>query len=286
MNQTMSNTIDDGWRILAPHEPVEKGDEYEITPGTWRESGNWNAMGRPQQPQTRYRRRTRAEFRPCSYLNPVVPPVKTHVVWAETPAVKHCPKDHMDADPGEGYRLVTHGEFIEEGDQWWDHDLGAWGIFTGLSLASATKHCIKSPLRRKLPEPKLEAGEGYRLLGPDEPWEIGDECAFVRNALAGLGWYEVKGVGEKWTTSSYNAKWPGDPVTARRKIGPTHRPYANAAEAAKGLEGKLVSNRIGVWMLVNRVDTMVMVGGVLVSFETMLAKYTFTDGTPCGIRTN
>ena len=218
-----------GWRLLDPNEPVEEGDEY-LSGGQWKPSDNWCCSWntrREQMKDTPYRRRM--VFKPCSYLNPVVPPVKTHVVWAETPVQIHMPKDHMDADPGEGYRLVQHGEFIEEGDQWWDPDLGAWGIFTGLSLASKTKHCIKSPLRRKLPvaQPAPLPGAGYR-------------------------------------------------------------PYANAAEAAKALEGKLITHIAGIYwhpvIWVGNVE--VLFNGSHIKFSELSKSYKFTDGTPCGIKTN
>lgn len=124
-------------------------------------------------------------------------------------------------------------------------------------------------------EPKIEPGTGYRLLRDDEIVRFGDQW---HNPGSSQGdWNKVSGsVGKVVSTMTF---------TYRRKLpaDPQYRPYANAAEAAAGLQGKLIHKKDWDWVPVTRVcEGSVLVGNLNPTFKQLL-EYEFTDGTPCGV---
>ena len=74
-------------------------------------------------------------------------------------------------DPGEGYRLVEVGEYIETGDEWFEED-GRWEE-SCWKTGSRVPKAVKTPLRRKIAGPP--APPTYRLLNPGEVIREGDE---------------------------------------------------------------------------------------------------------------
>lgn len=78
-------------------------------------------------------------------------------------------------DPGEGYRLVEVGEYIETGDEWLEED-GRWAA-SYWKTGSCVPKAIETPLRRKIAAPP--APPTYRLLNPDEFIREGDEYCWT-----------------------------------------------------------------------------------------------------------
>jgi hypothetical protein len=84
--------------------------------------------------------------------------------------------------PGTGYRLLTAGEWIDAGDEWWSEYQQRWVL-----TASPGSRVSDAGYRRKIdPTPQTrmiatarsgyrDPGEGYRVLGPDEVLRDGDE---------------------------------------------------------------------------------------------------------------
>lgn len=177
-------------------------------------------------------------------------------------------------DPGVGYRLVEVGEDIEEGDEWYlgPNDWRRATVFP-------TRKNISDPLRRKLTAPlcPIDPPAGYYTLGPDEVWREGDR---ITN---GVIWHPLHKANIGKTTHTFGSdRW------CCRKLPvpePQYRPYANAAEAAAGLQGKLITHeRSTAYYPVTRVSSDgVEVAEDDVSFSGLNKYWKFTDGTPCGV---
>lgn len=182
--------------------------------------------------------------------------------------------------PGHGYMIVPQGGVIQEGDEWLQDD-GSWkatklpgGIYKHMDPISM--------LRRKLPwvtECPIAPPTGYYILGPDETWQAGD--------LIGSDdeWVTLHSFNFGTTTNTWNRTT--SPRWCCRKlpvVAPEYRPYVDAAEAAAGLQGKLISNGVNGWRAVQRVnEDCVLVGNMVHTFAGLQKAWKFTDGTPCGV---
>lgn len=124
---------------------------------------------------------------------------------------------------------------------------------------------------------KIEPGTGYRLLGDDEIVHLGDE------------WYNPGRITGDWSkaTGSVGLTVASMASIYRRKLPaePQYRPYANAAEAAAGLQGKLIRHTgTGKYYPVTCISVdQVIVAEDGVTFYGLQKYWKFTDGTPCGV---
>jgi hypothetical protein len=125
----------------------------------------------------------------------------------------------------------------------------------------------------------VDPGEGYRLLGPDEIIEDGDDY----HSSIGSTWIKCRGlIGCR--ADSYEIK------AVRRKVAepvkPTYRPYT--AEEAAAIVGKVVvlkedPNCKAVVTCSSPDDNSVYCGPIQESVEELLREFTFLDGSPCGV---
>jgi hypothetical protein len=209
--------------------------------------------------------------------------VPVHVVWAESPAdTLTVAKDAAEAkpgpNPGKGWRLLGPNEIVAAGDEWQGSGPVFWRLATGSIGKQA--NALGFTYRRRV---KTElAGEGYYIVPLGEFIKKGDEWLFDGE------WIRTGLTGDMYKHS--------DPSSILRRAIPghnelattTHRPYKNAQEAAEHLQGRLVYMQ-GSWWAVTRVTN----SGVYIgedtnlpwSFKNLLKHGTFTDGTPCGVRT-
>jgi hypothetical protein len=78
-------------------------------------------------------------------------------------------------NPGSGYRLLTPGDVLEEGDEWWSETSNRWVR----TIASGDTPGGTTPYRRCI------AGPGYMLLKPGDLIEPGDEYLFSHDGEDG-----------------------------------------------------------------------------------------------------
>lgn len=184
-------------------------------------------------------------------------------------------------DPGEGYRLLGPDEICQKGDCYFCSMANTWcrvidGVGSTTSDYQRRYNFVKAVRRKIEPvKPSVDPGEGYRLLEPGEKLLEGDE--FVLND-------------GRWAKSN---NWlacigkQGGDLTYRRKIEPTYRPYT--AEEAAAIVGKVVvykedARDTAVLIGTNPFgEPLIYVGTVLQSMGDLLEKFTFLDGTPCGV---
>ena len=215
-----------GYRWVGEDEEIQQGDQFLSSLGEWKPTVYTTGGITPLRAFGIYKRPVPVEpFTPSKHAYPLMPPCPVHVLWAESPwdsptVAKESVPAHLDADPGTGYRLVQHDEYIQDNDEWLE-EIG----WRPTSLTGGRyRHVIGTPLRRKLP------------------------------------------------------------------VEPTYRPYANAVEAAKALEGKLIKHihePNDYYHPLSIGDTGIKVGsGHFYSHNGLKEYWVFTDGTPCGIRTN
>lgn len=127
------------------------------------------------------------------------------------------------------------------------------------------------------PEP-VKPGTGYRLVPQGELIQTGDE------------WLQADGTWRATQLPGNIYKHIDSSSTLRRKLPvpePQYRPYANAAEAAAGLQGKLIChiNETGNYYHPLSVDDAgIKVGsGHRYTMIGLKEYWKFTDGTPCGV---
>lgn len=92
----------------------------------------------------------------------------------------------------EGYRFLEDGERTQPGDQFYKD--GSW--WTAPDIAGAFREGLHHPYRRKL-APKVDPGEGYRLLEEGEKIQSGDEylhlvTGWSRSFKEGIGFSEIE----------------------------------------------------------------------------------------------
>ena len=143
---------------------------------------------------------------------------------------------------------------------------------SGFTYRRKLDPAFKTTANTSIPDP----GPGYRLLLPTEKTIKGDEyCVGIDSWSTSYNYAAAGGAQAKeWY---YRRKLLSDPK-------PQYRPYANAAEAAKALEGKLFRHEgFDRFYSVSKITNGVYFDGTFHSFEVM-TEYRLTDGTPCGVR--
>jgi hypothetical protein len=126
-----------GYRLLAEDETIAEGDEaYGSLTKRWRVTANPGVKAFRSSLISAYRRK-------------------------------------IDSSPMDGYRLLDLDEEIKEGDEVLDTSKG-W--IPSLRFNKTPRHsALGLKYRRKIEEPKIEAGPGYRLLQKGEVVQAGDE---------------------------------------------------------------------------------------------------------------
>jgi len=191
--------------------------------------------------------------------------------------------------PGDGYVLVQRGDYILLGDEWLMAD-GTWkatelphGSCKHFSRTDTLRRKIKAPSFPKCPHP---VPAGYFLLDADTRWQEGDLICSMDDDE----WVKVADI--NYGTTSRTWKRTTDPRWVCRPIPqpkPEYMPYANAAEAAAGLQGKLIvqvscTRNPGNYYPVNLVTPKaVRIESNMWAFAGLLEHWQFTDGTPCGV---
>lgn len=181
-------------------------------------------------------------------------------------------------DKGSQYRrpLPAAPAFVP---QWKHPDAPGVPVHVLWAESPSTVRTVAQVAAEAKPNASVNPGVGYRLLGPDEIIEKGDQWNNGNTCWS-------------LATGSIGKKAGSIALVFRRKLPvpePQYRPYANAAEAAAGLQGKLIvepgSKRTpGCYYSVGSITPYAVgVGSNWLSFSALRHHWKFTDGTPCGV---
>jgi hypothetical protein len=231
------------------------------------------------------------------WRHPEAPSVPVHVVWSETPpgvatvasvASKATPAASKSIpEPGDGYRLLKSDELIAVGDEFYGYGGRPWGnrwATVGRSVGERVSTWRNVAFRRKLPAAKcpIAPPAGYVILGPDEIWQEGDKISAWPGSWTTLASFNYGKSTKSW--GSYDGgRW----CCRKIKVVPRYRPYANADEAAKALEGKLIKHECyDNYYLIAKIDENGVYFSSSFHYFRVLTEYRFTDGTPCGVLVN
>lgn len=281
-------TMGTEFKPVGLYEKIQQGDQYFDTV-----RGSWHccAASIGYTPASwAFGFKVRRPFLPAwfpQWRQPGASGCPVHVLWAESPStVRTVAQVAAEAkpkpvEPGTGYRMLEPGEIILNTDERLRD--GKWASVAS-GAVGMNKLAAHLPMRRKLPAPlcPMDPPAGYYILGPDEVWREGD---FIGDGVDGR-WEPLMSYNFGTTTNTW-ARCK-EPRWCCRKLpvpAPEYRPYANAAEAAAGLQGKLIRHTNSeIWHTVTQIDWAgATVAEDRISFSGLQKYWKFTDGTPCAV---
>lgn len=136
------------------------------------------------------------------------------------------------------------------------------------------------------PPKPIEQPPGYRLLLREEMVVAGDKCICPPDIVANRGWRDASGksigCSAGWMIDNYG-------ITAyARKIAPTYRPFANAAEFEPFAEKWISRSEMGVikpgaWRPIGYCDIGVYPDCTVMTYADAFKAIRFKDGSPFGV---
>lgn len=133
---------------------------------------------------------------------------------------------------------------------------------------------LRKAVELKPPKP-IEPPEGYRLVAEGEVIRVGD--MFLENGKWDILHPETYHIGKKWREELY--------LPYARKIEPTYRPFANAAEFSPHRGRWVCFHDVSNQLLITSFDNKgVYHAGKFHSWVAMFAQADFDDGTPFGVK--